>query len=531
MVGVVEGRLRTNYSLPVPWQFNNSVLEIYQSSLNHADYVQAQREMNNPMHDKFSGSDMKLFNRGALRSVAHGRVWRRLAVAPVALSLTLALGVAIASPAGAEAPAQAERKHTGDLSVTAVCNKQTGNYDFTAQLTLSRVPSGNTGSTMWRLGTSSFEGTPSSANGMERGPISSNGNTTLTLGTWSLPGTTTGNGPWVYAYTKWSPDNYGKGADGQFRDTLKGDCKQSTASCEKASPTYVWGPNVVSITGGKPGTWLSLWDARDKAHQTLIGKVKIGADCTATQTVPPAECKPHQYQGDHSSTEPPATITDTTGDGLADVPGFIAGQVFTVPGNSSLCTPPPPTDACPNLPGDQPSGFQCEPKTEHEARQMNQVPDCEAGTITTLNQERTRTQEFVNGQWVWGAWSEWTTTSSSTTPVPPGTCVPPPVYHPQGKVRAYCVTQHWGEGVAALMNKQSTQAVRFHIVRSGKDRFVTVRAGKNVRIELRHLRVGSVVKIKVGQLVLDRAKVKGGCSSPPDSHTGFRTGTERAAAG
>jgi len=110
-------------------------------------------------------------------------------------------------------------------------------------------------------------------------------------------------------------------------------------------------------------------------------------------------------------------------------------------------------------------------------------------------------------------------------------CNPPAVYHPRAKVRAYCVTKHWGEGVAALMNKQSTQAVRYHIVRSGQDRIVTVRAGKNVRVELRHLRVGSVVKIKVGQLVLDRAKVKGGCSSPPDSHTGQRTGTERAAAG
>jgi len=110
-------------------------------------------------------------------------------------------------------------------------------------------------------------------------------------------------------------------------------------------------------------------------------------------------------------------------------------------------------------------------------------------------------------------------------------CTPPAVFHPGGKVRAYCVTKHWGEGVAVLMNKQSTQAVRFHIVRSGKDRFVTVRAGKNVRVELRHLRVGSVVKIKVGKHVLDRAKVRGGCGTPPDSHTGFRTGTERAAAG
>ncbi len=132
---------------------------------------------------------------------------------------TLALGAGLAV-VGAAAPASA---HTGDLHANAVCNAETGEYDVTYTLTLANVPKGYEGGTRWRVGGAKFEKTPTSAAGMDRGPISSSGNTTITLGTVSLPGDTKGAGPWVYAFTRWTPDAYGYGSDGRV-EGLKGDC-------------------------------------------------------------------------------------------------------------------------------------------------------------------------------------------------------------------------------------------------------------------------------------------------------------------
>lgn len=117
-------------------------------------------------------------------------------------------------------------------------------------------------------------------------------------------------------------------------------CETPPPSCVKDNPIYTGGPNGVSVEGAEPGTWLSLWDAQDAAHQTLLDKVQVGEDCSAVLAVPASECESHQYQGDLSSTEPPSTITDTTGDGVADIPGYIAGGLFTVPGNESKCEAP-----------------------------------------------------------------------------------------------------------------------------------------------------------------------------------------------
>lgn len=117
-------------------------------------------------------------------------------------------------------PATAANAHTGDLSVAAVCNTVTGKYDFTATLTITRTDLA--GTSFYRVGTSSFEGTPGSAAGMTDSiPVNGSGN--YTLASFSLPGTTTGFGPWVYAHTTWS-DGYKQGSDGQLRDRLKGDC-------------------------------------------------------------------------------------------------------------------------------------------------------------------------------------------------------------------------------------------------------------------------------------------------------------------
>lgn len=127
--------------------------------------------------------------------------------------------------------------HTGDLHASAVCNTETGQYDVTYTLTLSSVPNGLTGSTMWRVGGSGFDGTPSSASGMDRGPVASAGNETLVLGTESIPGNST-TGPWVYAFTDWG--SYDKGSDGRV-ERLAGDCsvpEPPFPGVEKYTPTY-----------------------------------------------------------------------------------------------------------------------------------------------------------------------------------------------------------------------------------------------------------------------------------------------------
>jgi hypothetical protein len=157
--------------------------------------------------------------------------------------------------------------HTGNLPVTAKCNTTTGEYDFTAKLTLSNVPDNKTGTTKWRIGTSAFEGTPNSDANMNRGPISTTGNATVTLvGTgsgdvkFSLPGTTTGLGPWFYAFTKWSGAS--AGSDGQLTQSLKGDCKPPATPKDAAASV-----TVTPATCEAPGTA----SVKDKKNATLVG--------------------------------------------------------------------------------------------------------------------------------------------------------------------------------------------------------------------------------------------------------------------
>ncbi len=113
--------------------------------------------------------------------------------------------------------------HTGDLHASAEC--VAGEYVVTYTLTTSSVPSGVTGSSVWRIGNQNFQGTPTSASGMDRGPVASTGNQTVTLGTQTLPGNTTGNGPWVYAWTTWSNGADPKGSDGRV-EGLRGNCER-----------------------------------------------------------------------------------------------------------------------------------------------------------------------------------------------------------------------------------------------------------------------------------------------------------------
>lgn len=114
----------------------------------------------------------------------------------------------------------------------------------------------------------------------------------------------------------------------------------------------------------------------------------------------------------------PFTWTDAHGQTEA---GSIAIR-FAAPGeqahdvNVNECTQePPPDDACPGLDGDQPVGFQCEPESETETRDLGPLLDCDAGTLTTLHQERSRTQTFNadTQEWEWGAFSDWETVDST----------------------------------------------------------------------------------------------------------------------
>jgi LPXTG-motif cell wall-anchored protein len=108
------------------------------------------------------------------------------------------------------------------------------------------------------------------------------------------------------------------------------------------------------------------------------------------------------------------------------------------------CPPFGVTDECEELPGDQPPGFQCEALSETETQDLGPLLDCDAGTLTTLHQERTRTQEFNadTQMWEWGAFSEWETVDQTVVdatevdcpidnpPNPPEPIVDPPVNPP-----------------------------------------------------------------------------------------------------
>lgn len=144
--------------------------------------------------------------------------WKALAGVAAAVALVIAPLTASAASA-----------HTSDFTAKAACDKTTGTYTVTYKLELDDVPSGRVGSTKWRIGDSSFDGTPRNANGMDKGPVGSVGSQTVVLGTQILPGNTVGNGPWVYAYTTWKDghnNTIGRGSDGRVTG-LDGKCAKN----------------------------------------------------------------------------------------------------------------------------------------------------------------------------------------------------------------------------------------------------------------------------------------------------------------
>lgn len=225
-----------------------------------------------------------------------------------------ALVLAVAGITFAQTAAQA---HTGDLKVTAVCNVQTGNYDLTA--TLKTADTTLAGSTMWRIGTSKFDGTPKNVNGMDRGPLTTKGSQTVTLGTFTLPGTTTGFGPWVYAFTSWS-DRYTQGSDGQLTTALKGDCERPIPpepAVQQGTETRTGDPVCVIPADGtatvvkEAREWSipNVWDAA--AWEWKAGeKTYTDWAVTATNTVPVEACAPEVPPVVTPPTETPVDLPD-----------------------------------------------------------------------------------------------------------------------------------------------------------------------------------------------------------------------------
>lgn len=206
------------------------------------------------------------------------RLRRPRALAAIAtLAIAVGAGLVITDAAPADA-------HTGDMQAVAVCNPSTGQYDVTYTLTLSQA-AGKAGETKWRIGGQDFAGTPSSAAGMDRGPIASSGNATLTLGTESLDGSTVGNGSWVYAYTQWS-DGYGRGSDTRV-EGLQGDCSVPIPTKPEpytgASEWGAWDADCETETAIRGRTtWTIDW-RWDESTLTWIDDVR-SEDTTETET-------------------------------------------------------------------------------------------------------------------------------------------------------------------------------------------------------------------------------------------------------
>lgn len=123
---------------------------------------------------------------------------KTLAGALSVLLVTAGLVFGLAGPASA---------HTGDLNASAECIN--GEYKVTYTLTIANTDL--TGTSYWRIGTTSFEGTPSSNAGMSNS-VATNGSGNYVLTTITLPGNST-KAPWAYAYSVWS-DGYKYGSDG-----------------------------------------------------------------------------------------------------------------------------------------------------------------------------------------------------------------------------------------------------------------------------------------------------------------------------
>lgn len=218
-------------------------------------------------------------------------------------AIGIALGLTVAAvPIAASA-------HTGDLNAAAVCQTD-GTYKVTYSLTISKTD--ETGVTNWKVGTSTFEGTPTSDAGLA-GAIASTGSGTIVLGTTTVPGTST-SAPWAYAFTTWSPDGYTKGSDGGNIE-LAGTC---------APPDFATASYKLNVAAG-------TCDAVGSASVTELNHATLDAPLDTTP-------------GTH-------TVSLTADKGFTFADGTkMSSQDYTVPAQTTglVCYPPV---QCVSLPG------------------------------------------------------------------------------------------------------------------------------------------------------------------------------------
>lgn len=166
-------------------------------------------------------------------------------------------------------PAQA---HTADIKAVAKCETD-GTYTVTFTLTLGNVPAGATALVEARTGTTSFQGGWNRNSFDDWETISSDVPSTQSTVSWtrSLPGTTTGNGPWEYAVTSWTSgtviksDTRAEGLDGDCTPPptsvtpsvqfTPGDCLNDGSVVLSKSPDYTWaedGPVTAKVYTASP---------------------------------------------------------------------------------------------------------------------------------------------------------------------------------------------------------------------------------------------------------------------------------------
>lgn len=226
-------------------------------------------------------------------------------------ALLVAGGIGVAAAPAASA-------HTGDLNVSYTCDTTTGEYVGTAELTISQT--GLAGVTNWKVGTTNFEGTPSSDAGLS-GALPSTGAGKITLGQFRIPGDTKTKGPWVYAFTTWT-DGFKKGSDGQSYQNLGGDCKVPPPPVLKdAAASIVTTPATCEANGS------ARWDVLTNATGSELVQT-VGA-----QTGVATAAANHQFPDGSASLNVPYTI-----------------EPKLDPGKAPCYTPPPPpTNTCPGV--------------------------------------------------------------------------------------------------------------------------------------------------------------------------------------
>jgi len=222
-------------------------------------------------------------NEGPFHHRRHGRARRATGLyaasmkftstAKAVAALVTALALSFVGLAVAALPASA---HTGDLNATAACQAD-GTYLVTYTLTTANTLL--TGSTMWKVGDATFEGTPTSTTtGLIRGPVASTGAQTITLGTTTVPGSLT-KAPWAYAYTIWS-DTYQIGSDGG--DILLGGTCKPTQPDTKVGEWSTWTDNQPTCDN------LTVTQTRTQTTTTYVWNITswswVGSSTTVTQT-------------------------------------------------------------------------------------------------------------------------------------------------------------------------------------------------------------------------------------------------------